>query len=172
MAASRALILDFNATRSRGVADRHEGGFLASPVNLTSSNGNRLLMGLAERRTRSSTSPTSLQGTMCSATSAPTNRSAAASRNGLRASDPGTTGQVMQLRVVPAVGVDDTTPPQFLQLPAITPLPTETLTRQLALIEKATPGRTRKTKKIEGLSKRYSAPSATGCGPSACGWMR
>jgi hypothetical protein len=29
----------------------------------------------------------------------------------------------MQFRVVPAVGVDNTTPPQFLQLPAITPSP-------------------------------------------------
>jgi FtsP/CotA-like multicopper oxidase with cupredoxin domain len=50
-------------------------------------------------------------------------------------SDPKTTGQVMQFRVVPAVTVDATTPPQFLQLPAITPLPAATMTRPLALLE-------------------------------------
>ena len=42
----------------------------------------------------------------------------------------------MQFRVVPAAAPDPTTPPQFLQLPAITPLPAETVTRPLALIEK------------------------------------
>ena len=107
---------------------------------------------------------------MCSATSAPTTVRRRRPGTDFEPSDPGTTGQVMQLRVVPAVGVDDTTPPQFLQLPAITPLPTETLTRQLALIE-ATPGRTRKTKKIEGLSKRYWHRQRRGV-TSACGWMR
>jgi FtsP/CotA-like multicopper oxidase with cupredoxin domain len=49
--------------------------------------------------------------------------------------DPMSTGQIMQFRVVPAVGVDPTTPPQFLQLPAIVPLPPETVTRHLALLE-------------------------------------
>jgi FtsP/CotA-like multicopper oxidase with cupredoxin domain len=41
----------------------------------------------------------------------------------------------MQFRVVPALALDPTTPPQFLQLPAILPLPPETTTRPLALIE-------------------------------------
>jgi FtsP/CotA-like multicopper oxidase with cupredoxin domain len=49
--------------------------------------------------------------------------------------DPDTTGQVMQFRVVPAVAPDPTAPPQFLVLPAITPLPPETVTRPLALLE-------------------------------------
>jgi len=52
------------------------------------------------------------------------------------AADPGTTGQIMEFRVVPAAAADPTTPPQFLQLPAIVPLPVETVTRPLALIEK------------------------------------
>ena len=43
----------------------------------------------------------------------------------------------MQFRVGPALAVDVSTPPQFLQLPAITPLPAESVTRPLALIEKA-----------------------------------
>jgi spore coat protein A len=54
--------------------------------------------------------------------------------------DPGTTGQMLQFRVVPAVEVDDSTPPQFLQLRAITPLPAQTFTRRLALIEEAGEG--------------------------------
>ena len=51
------------------------------------------------------------------------------------AADPASTGQVMQFRVVPAVAPDPTTPPQFLTLPAITPLPAATVTRPLALLE-------------------------------------
>ena len=49
---------------------------------------------------------------------------------------PGTTGQIMELRVVPAVTPDPTTPPMFLQLPTITPLPAATVTRPLALLER------------------------------------
>jgi FtsP/CotA-like multicopper oxidase with cupredoxin domain len=50
-------------------------------------------------------------------------------------SDPDTTGQIMEFRVVPAVAPDPSTPPMYLQLPAITPLPCETTTRKLALLE-------------------------------------
>jgi FtsP/CotA-like multicopper oxidase with cupredoxin domain len=49
--------------------------------------------------------------------------------------DPDTTGQIMQFQVVPAVAPDPTTPPQFLVLPAITPLPAPQRTRALALVE-------------------------------------
>ena len=49
--------------------------------------------------------------------------------------DPDTTGQIMQFRVVPSMTVDPTTPPQFLVLPAITPLPAPVTTRPLALME-------------------------------------
>jgi hypothetical protein len=51
------------------------------------------------------------------------------------ASDPSTTGQIMQFKVVPALEPDTTTPPQFLALPAIAPLPAPVRTRQLALLE-------------------------------------
>jgi FtsP/CotA-like multicopper oxidase with cupredoxin domain len=51
------------------------------------------------------------------------------------AADPGTTGQILEFRVGPAIDVDDSTPPRFLQLPAVTPLPPETVTRPLALLE-------------------------------------
>jgi spore coat protein A len=51
------------------------------------------------------------------------------------ASDPDTTGQVMEFRVVAASDPDPSTPPQFLQLPAIEPLSGGT-TRPLALLER------------------------------------
>jgi spore coat protein A len=149
---SRFLILDFNAIPGVEVWQiGNEGGFLARPVNLTSSNGNRLLMSLAERA-----------DTIVDFTNVPAGNyvlgnvgpdepfGGGVPGTDFEPSDPGTTGQVMQFRVVPAVGVDDTTPPQFLQLPAITPLPTETLTRQLALIEKADSGADEEDEEIEG----------------------
>ena len=47
---SRFLILDFNNVPGVEVSQiGNEGGFLAAPVNLTAVNGNRLLIGLAER---------------------------------------------------------------------------------------------------------------------------
>jgi FtsP/CotA-like multicopper oxidase with cupredoxin domain len=49
--------------------------------------------------------------------------------------DTATTGQVMQFRVAPAVAADPTTPPMFLTLPVITPLPPATVTRPLAVLE-------------------------------------
>ncbi|HEX6331340.1 MAG TPA: multicopper oxidase domain-containing protein, partial [Actinomycetota bacterium] len=48
--------------------------------------------------------------------------------------DPASTGQIMEFRVVPAQVADPTTPPQFLVLPAITPL-AGGATRPLALLE-------------------------------------
>ena len=53
------------------------------------------------------------------------------------AADPGSTGQVMQFVVVPAVGPDPSTLPLNLVLPAAPALPPETVTRPLALIEQA-----------------------------------
>jgi spore coat protein A len=50
-------------------------------------------------------------------------------------SDPNTTGQVMQFRVVAPVGVDPSTPPAQLVLPAKRVLPAATVTRQVSLNE-------------------------------------
>ncbi len=65
-------------------------------------------------------------------------------------SDPASTGQVMEFRVVPATAPDPTTPPQFLQLPAIIPLPPETVTRPLALLEEAGSGSDAYDHEVEG----------------------
>jgi FtsP/CotA-like multicopper oxidase with cupredoxin domain len=66
------------------------------------------------------------------------------------AADPDTTGQILQFRVVPARSPDPTTPPQWLQLPALTPLPPEARTRPLALIEKAGVGFDADGNEVEG----------------------
>jgi FtsP/CotA-like multicopper oxidase with cupredoxin domain len=49
--------------------------------------------------------------------------------------DPDSTGQVMRFDVVAATGIDFSTPPQFLRLPAIAPLPAPVRTRKLSLVE-------------------------------------
>jgi len=135
---SRFLILDFNQIPGVEVWQiGNEGGFLAAPVNLTAANGNRLLLGLAERAdvivdftnvpvgayTLGNVGPDEPFGGGVPGVDFPV-------------ADPGTTGRVMQFQVTPLLAPDPTTPPQFLQLPAIVPLPPETVTRPLALIEK------------------------------------
>jgi hypothetical protein len=56
----------------------------------------------------------------------------------------------MQFRVVPAVASDPTTPPPFLQLPALTPLPAEDVTRPLALIEASAIGFDAQGNEVDG----------------------
>jgi spore coat protein A, manganese oxidase len=134
---SRFLILDFSDIPGVEVWQvGNEGGFLAHPVNLTADNGNRLLMGLAERA-----------DLIVDFTNVPVGNHVL--RN-LGPDEPfgggipgvdfdpaleDSTGQIMEFRVVPAVAADPTTPPQFLALPTITPLPAEARSRPLALIE-------------------------------------
>jgi FtsP/CotA-like multicopper oxidase with cupredoxin domain len=130
---SRFLILDFSNIPGVEVWQiGNEGGFLAAPVNLTATNGNRLLMGLAERADM-----------IVDFTNVPVDNYILGNvgpdepfgGGDFDPADPGSTGQIMQFRVVPAVAPDPTTPPQFMQLPAITPLPNATVTRPLALLE-------------------------------------
>jgi FtsP/CotA-like multicopper oxidase with cupredoxin domain len=148
---SRFLILDFNQIPGIEVWQiGNEGGFLAAPVNLTADNGNRLLMGLAERA-----------DLIVDFTNVPTGNHVLANVGpdepfgggvpgvDFEPSDPGSTGQVLQFRVVPAVAPDPTTPPQFLVLPAITRL-TGGTTRPLALIEEADVGFDADGNEVEG----------------------
>ena len=142
---SRFLILDFNNIPGVEVWQiGNEGGFLAAPVNLTATNGNRLLMGLAERAdvivdftnvpagnyVLGNVGPDEPFGVQ------PDGTLADGEAAHFPAADPASTGQVMEFRVGPALAADPTTPPQFLQLPAIAPLPAASVTRPLALIEK------------------------------------
>jgi spore coat protein A, manganese oxidase len=153
---SRFLILDFSSIPGVEVwAIGNEGGFLSAPVNLTATNNNQLLMALAERA-----------DLIVDFTGVPVGKYVLGNvgpdepfgggepgeppDGDFDFADPATTGQVLQFRVVPAVAPDPTTPPQFLVLPAITPLPAETVTRPLALIEKMGEGFDADGEEVEG----------------------
>jgi FtsP/CotA-like multicopper oxidase with cupredoxin domain len=149
---SRFLILDFNDIPGVEVWQiGNEGGFLAAPVNMTADHENRILMGLAERA-----------DVIVDFTNVPLGNHVLANVGpdepfgggvpgyDFEIADPGTTGQVLEFRVVPAVAADLTTPPQFLGLPAIIPLPAAVRTRPLGLIEKAGTGEDHEGQEVEG----------------------
>ncbi|HET9909484.1 MAG TPA: multicopper oxidase [Anaerolineales bacterium] len=134
---SRFLILNFGTIPGVEVWQiGNEGGFLAAPVNLTANHNNQLLMGLAERA-----------DLIVDFTNVPvgqhllTNLGPDEPFGGgiadvdFEPSDPNSTGQIMAFQVAPALAPDPTTPPLFLQLPALQPVPPATATRALALIE-------------------------------------
>ena len=134
---SRFLILDFNAIPGvEAWMIGNEGGFLAAPVDMTNSNGNRILLGPAERA-----------DVIIDFTNVPEGRyelrnvgpdepfSGGIPGNDFPVADPDTTGKIMQFRVVPPVDQDLTTPPQYFLLPAIAPFPAATVSRPLALLE-------------------------------------
>ena len=135
---SRFLILDFGNISGVEVWQiGNEGGFLAAPVNLTDTNGNRLLMGLAERADMIVDFTNVPVGNYVLANVGPDEPFGGGVPGvDFPIADPATTGQILEFRVVPAVAPDPTTPPMFLQLPAITPLPPATVTRPLALLER------------------------------------
>ena len=134
---SRFLILDFSRIPGVEVWQiGNEGGFLGAPVNLTAVNRNRLLMGLAERADTIVDFTNVPVGSYVLANIGPDEPFGGGEPpDDFDVADPDTTGQILQFRVVPAVGSDDSTPPQFLLLPAITPLPPASVTRRLALLE-------------------------------------
>jgi FtsP/CotA-like multicopper oxidase with cupredoxin domain len=133
---ARFLILDF--TNIPGVEAwqiGNEGGFLAAPANITAL-GNRLLMGPAERADVIVDFTNVPVGNYVLGNIGPDEPFGGGVPGvDFPVSDPATTGQVIEFRVVPVVAPDPTTPPQFLALPAITPLPPATVTRPLALLE-------------------------------------
>jgi FtsP/CotA-like multicopper oxidase with cupredoxin domain len=135
---SRFLILDFNNIPGAEVWQiGNEGGFLAAPVNITANHGNHLLIGLAERADVIVDFTNVLPGNYVLGNVGPDEPfGGGVPGMDFPVADPESTGQVMEFRVVPALAPDPTTPPQFLVLPAILPLPVETVTRSLALIEK------------------------------------
>ncbi len=135
---SRFLILDFMGIPGVEVWQiGNEGGFLDEPVNLTADHGNRLLMSLAERADVIVDFTNVPVGDYVLGNLGPDEPfGGGIPDSDFDAADPNTTGQVMQFRVRPRIGPDWTTPPQFLRLPAAAPLPQETVTRPLALIEK------------------------------------
>jgi FtsP/CotA-like multicopper oxidase with cupredoxin domain len=134
---SRFLILDFSGIPGvEAWQIGNEGGFLAAPVNITADHNNRLLIGLAERADMIVDFTNVPVGNHVLGNVGPDEPfGGGIPGEDFDVADPATTGQIMEFRVVPAVAADPTTPPQFLQLPVIEPLPIETRTRPLALIE-------------------------------------
>jgi FtsP/CotA-like multicopper oxidase with cupredoxin domain len=134
---ARFLILDFGNIPGVEVWQiGNEGGFLAAPFNITANNGNRLLLGQAERADVIVDFTNVPQGSYVLGNVGPDEPF----RGGVPGvdfdvADPASTGQVLEFRVVPAAAPDPTTPPMFLQLPALAPLPPATVTRPLALVE-------------------------------------
>jgi len=149
---SRFLILDFNQIPGVEVwAIGNEGGFLAAPVNLTATNGNRLLMALAERADVIVDFTNVPVGNYVLGNVGPDEPFGGGVPGiDFDPSDPDSTGEIMEFRVVPAAAPDPTTPPQFLQLPAIIPLPAETVVRPLALLEEAGFGFDDEENEVEG----------------------
>jgi FtsP/CotA-like multicopper oxidase with cupredoxin domain len=134
---SRFLILDFSRISGAEVWQiGNEGGFLAAPVNITADHGNKLLLGLAERADLIVDFTNVAQGNYVLNNLGPDEPFGGGVPNvDFDAADPDSTGQVMEFRVGPALAPDPTTPPQFLVMPAVTPLPVESVTRPLALLE-------------------------------------
>jgi spore coat protein A, manganese oxidase len=134
---SRFLILDFSNIPGVEVWQiGNEGGFLASPVKITSDHSNRLLMGLAERADVIVDFTNVPVGNYVLGNIGPDEPFGGGEPpDDFDVADPETTGQVMEFRVVAAAGIDETTPPMFLQLPTIPALPEPVRTRPLALLE-------------------------------------
>ena len=135
---SRFLILDFSSIPGVEVWQiGNEGGFLAAPVNITADHGNRLLMGLAERADLIVDFTNVTVGDYVLGNLGPDEPFGGGVPGiDFDAADPASTGQIMQFRVVPAVAPDPTTPPMYLQLPAIPNL-SGGAARSLALLEVA-----------------------------------
>jgi spore coat protein A, manganese oxidase len=148
---SRFLILDFGDIPGvQAWQIGNEGGFLAAPVDVMAAGGH-LLMGLAERADVIVDFTNVPLGSYVLGNVGPDEPfGGGVPDDDFDVAEPETTGQVMQFRVVPAVDVDDTTPPQFLQLPPVTPLPAQSVTRPLALIEKMGMGFDADGEEVEG----------------------
>ena len=133
---ARFLILSFaNITGAEVWQIGNEGGFLAAPVNITGA-GNRLLMGLAERADVIVDFTNVPLGNYVLGNLGPDEPFGGGEPgNDFDLADIDTTGQIMQFRVGPALAPDPSTPPQFLVLPPVTPLPAPVRTRPLALLE-------------------------------------
>ena len=108
---------------------------MAAPVNLTADNGNQLLMTLAERADVIVDFTKVHPGNYILRNVGPDEPFGGTPVDPEVVADPDSTGQVMQFRVGPALMPDRTTPPKFLVLPAIAPLPAPVRTRRLALVE-------------------------------------
>lgn len=135
---SRFLVLDFSGIPGVEVwAIGNDGGLLAAPVDLTSTNGGRLLMSPAERADLIVDFSNTPEGAHVLANVGPDEPfSGGEAPDAFDVADPESTGQIMQFRVGPVRSPDHSTAPRWLQLPSPPPPPEATVTRRLALIER------------------------------------
>ncbi|MCL7452000.1 MAG: twin-arginine translocation signal domain-containing protein, partial [Anaerolineae bacterium] len=142
---SRFLILQFEHPGVEVWQIGAEGGFLPAPVRLndnpypgSTGGGATVLMALAERADII-VDFSAAAGTSFRLLNLGPDEPFGGGEIGLDfdPADPGSTGQVMEFRVSAGPVADPTTPPQYLQLPAITPLGAAGTTRSLSLNEEA-----------------------------------
>jgi FtsP/CotA-like multicopper oxidase with cupredoxin domain len=132
---SRFLVLDFSGVPgAQAWQIGTEGGFLPAPLNLADQR-NRLLLAPAERADLIVDFAAVAPGSYVLFNVGPDEPFGGFPINPRARSDFASTGQVMQFRVGPATSNDASTPPQFMKLPAIVPLPAATVTRRVALLE-------------------------------------
>ena len=134
---SRFLVLAFDSPAVKVWLIGTEGGFLPRPLNMRRANGGRILLGPAERADVIVDFRSVPAGTSVRLLNLGPDEPFGGGEPGeaFEAADPATTGQVMEFRAIKTVGPDQTTPPRFLQLPAIAPIGASSVTRPLSLNE-------------------------------------
>jgi len=140
---ARTLVLKFNDSRVKVWQIGNETGFLVAPVNMNATPPD----GVNDDTAKLLMSPAERADIIVDFSAVPAGASFRLLNIGPEVPFYGfpidladvanlaTTGQVMEFRVVAATSADQTTPPQFLTLPAITPLPAVDSTRRLCLAE-------------------------------------
>jgi FtsP/CotA-like multicopper oxidase with cupredoxin domain len=135
---SRFLILEFSDPNVQIWQLGTEGGFLPAPVNLNDVNNGRILLAPAERADVVVDFAGAADTSIILKNLGPDEPFGGGEPSeDFDPADSDSTGQVMQFRVVGGAVTDPTTPPQFLQLPAITPVGTPSATQHLSLNEVA-----------------------------------
>jgi spore coat protein A, manganese oxidase len=134
---SRFLILNFaNIPGVQVWQIGNEGGFLPAPVNISADHDNCVLLALAERADVIVDFTNVPVGNYVLGNVGPDEPFGGGEPpDDFDQADPDSTGQVLQFRVVPVIGHDLSTPPEFLSLPPVPALPAATVTRPLALLE-------------------------------------
>jgi spore coat protein A, manganese oxidase len=134
---SRFLILDFSHIPGLEVWQiGNDGGFLAAPVAITANHGNRLLLGPAERADVIVDFGGVSPGMYVLRNVGPDEPFSGGEPGvDFEPADPRTTGQVLAFRVLSDVVQDPSTPPAFLRLPAIGPMPVPSVRRRLVAVE-------------------------------------
>lgn len=134
---ARFLILDFSSVPGVDVWQiGNEGGFLAAPVHVSATSGNRLLLSPSERADVIVDFTSVPPGSYVLGNVGPDEPFGGGVPGvDFPMADPGTTGQVLEFRIVPPAGADPSTPPMFLDLPPVAPVPPESVTRRLAILE-------------------------------------